>query len=195
MSARVVPETIENDWDRFYWEFPDIYDRFAVTSPRAVAQIDRLFGLHDKVVVDVGSGTGRSTFALAEKARLVIGIEPWAPPREFAIQKASDQRVENVAFVEGVAQGLPLRDRSVDLVVAILGIPLGLEDRNGHLIGEVLVRDAERAVRPGGYIVSVEGAPRGSLPWLNTLHPMLALVNESTLCSLGGSASATKMSM
>ncbi len=161
MANRATPETIENDWDRFYWDFPDIYDRFAVTSPRAVSAIDRMFGLRDKVIVDVGSGTGRSTFELAKTARLVIGIEPWAPMRDLAIEKARAIRAQNVAFLEGVAQGLPLRDRSVDLAVTILGVPLDVRDgrKPGRLIGEVYVPEAEQAVRRGGYIVSVEGAP------------------------------------
>ncbi|MCH7699948.1 MAG: class I SAM-dependent methyltransferase, partial [Chloroflexi bacterium] len=112
---RTVPETIDQDWERFYTEFPDIYDRFAVTSPVVATKIDKLFGVRDKIVVDVGSGTGRSTFALAEKARLVIGVDPWPAMRQFAVAKARQTRVRNVAFLEGVAQRLPLRDRSVDL--------------------------------------------------------------------------------
>ena len=163
MSAR--PETIEQDWERFYSEFPDVYDRFAVTSPRAIAAIDKLFGLGGKLVVDVGSGTGRSTLALAKKARLVIGVEPWASMREFAMRKAARLAVMNVAFVEGLAQALPLRDRSVDLAVAILGVPLGLHDEHGELIADRFARDAARAVRPGGYVVSVEGPPGSRNRW------------------------------
>lgn len=165
---RNKPVTIEGDWDRFYSEFPDVYDRFAVTSPRAVRAVAQIIDLRDKIVVDVGSGTGRSTFELAKRARLVIGVEPCSPPRRFAVEKARTLGMRNVAFVEGVAEGLPLRDASVDVVIALAGVPLPFADRRGtgELIGDVFVRDAERAVRPGGHIISVEGAPDARLPWV-----------------------------
>lgn len=185
MTTRTVPETIDQDWERFYTEFPDIYDRFAVTSPVVATKIDKLFGVRGKIVVDVGSGTGRSTFALADKARLVIGVDPWPAMRQFAVAKARQARVRNVAFLEGVAQRLPLRDRSVDLIVAVLGVPLVFRDSDtgDRLIADLFVPDALRALRPGGYVVSVEGAPgppdpavgrRSTVSMAQQVHDVLA---------------------
>lgn len=72
MGADAKPETIEGDWDRFYLEFPDVYDRFAVTTPPLVAAAHALVDFTDKVVIDAGSGTGKSTFELAKHARSIV---------------------------------------------------------------------------------------------------------------------------
>lgn len=185
---RDKPLTIEGDWDRFYWEFPDVYDRFAVTAPRAIRAVAKMFDLHDKIVVDVGSGTGRSTFELAKWARLVIGIEPWSPPRRFAVEKARAMGVRNVAFLEGVAQGLPLKDASVDVVIVLAGVPLPYPDGRGkgELIGDVFVRDAERAVRSGGYVISVEGAPDSRMPWVKLRSGFVNPVGQQITDLLAG---------
>jgi hypothetical protein len=50
-----------------------------------VTVLDELFGLVGKVIIDVGVGTGRSALALANVARLVVGVEPWGPMRNFAV--------------------------------------------------------------------------------------------------------------
>jgi SAM-dependent methyltransferase len=171
-TARETPQTIEGDWDRFYVEFPDIYDRLSVGSPLLVRKIDGLFGLDGKVVVDAGSGTGESTFELAKKAKLVIGIEPWPTMRDFAVAKQRELGARNVLFVDSVAQDLPLRDASVDLIVDVYGAPLMLPDsRDGHVIAERFLPQAERALQPGGCIVHLSAAPgfhharaRGLLP-------------------------------
>jgi SAM-dependent methyltransferase len=157
--GRPVPETIENDWNRFYWDFPDIYDKFAVSTGPVVRSLRGIVGLDGMIVADVGSGTGRSTFEAAQFARVVIGIEPWEPMRQFAVMKQRESAAQNVAFVEGLAQALPLRDQSVDLVMSSTGVPLTLASEFGGVIGDQFVRDARRAVRPGGYVVHCSIAP------------------------------------
>ncbi len=185
---RNKPVTIEGDWDRFYGEFPDVYDRFAVTAPRVVRAVARMIDLRDKIVVDVGAGTGRSTFELAKWARLVVGIEPCSPPRRFAVDKARSLGVRNVEFLEGVAEGLPLRDASVDVVIALAGVPLLHPDGRGtgELIGDGFVRDAVRAARRGGYVVSVEAAPDSRLPWLNLRSDFVNPVGQQITDLLAG---------
>jgi hypothetical protein len=54
MGDGIRPTTLEGDWDRFYLEFPDVYDRFASFSVEDVAVLDELFGLAGKVVVNCG---------------------------------------------------------------------------------------------------------------------------------------------
>lgn len=153
-----MPETIEGDWDRFYIEFPDIYDRFAVGSPLIVRKIDGIFGLGGKIVVDAGSGTGKCTFELAKKAKVVIGIEPWPTMRDFAVARQRELGARNVLFVDSVAQDLPLRDASVDLIVDVYGAPLMLPDsRDGRVIAERFLPQAVRALRPGFFHTRARG--------------------------------------
>ena len=92
MRAEARPPTIDGDWDRFYLEFPDVYDRFALHDVRAVEQLTNLFDVAGATIIDSGAGTGLSTFASARCGRFVVGVEPWAPMRQVAIRKARAPR-------------------------------------------------------------------------------------------------------
>ena len=72
------------------------------------------------LIVDIGSGTGRLTCALARYFNaLAIGVEPGAGMRERARRDASDDDPEpcgSVEFVGGAGESIPLDDASADLV-------------------------------------------------------------------------------
>lgn len=155
------PITVERDWDRFYKEFPDVYDRFALSSVNAIDILHDMFGLNDKLVLDVGSGTGRSTLEIAKRARYVVGVEPWDEMRGHAINEARSQEVKNVDFVKASAETLPIGERSVDLIVSVWGFPFwfALVGERGWKPAKAFVEDALNALRPGGTLVAVGGTP------------------------------------
>ena len=161
MGSGTRPETIEGDWNRFYLEFPDVYDRFAANTGQTVAAVHKMFGFAGKVLLDVGSGTGRSTFELAKHARFVVGLEPWAPMRAFAVERLRSLRLRNVAFVRGAVEHMPFAPHSADLIVSFAGFPFWFVDagERGRRLGEQFLADCDRIVRPGGSVVAVGGAP------------------------------------
>ncbi len=157
MSPTNIPETIENQWDIFYRDYPEIYDRFGriVKRPTAVEMINQHFPLAGKTILDVGSGTGLSTFELASYAHLVIGVEPEEAMRAVAKRYAVEQGITNVRFLGGWAEALPLEDRSVDMVVAITLASLYSEENIVRFAHE-----SERVVKPGGVVLAVDLASR-----------------------------------
>ena len=65
-------------------------------------------------IVDLGSGTGRFTAALAQAfSAQVLGVEPAANMRATADAKAHPA---SVRFVQGLAESIPLEDGMADLV-------------------------------------------------------------------------------
>jgi ubiquinone/menaquinone biosynthesis C-methylase UbiE len=140
------PETIENRWDILYRDYPEIYDAFSSFPyhPRWVDVVNREFSLAGKSVVDNGSGTGKSSFALAEYAARVIGVEPEAAMRSLAEEALADRRLDNVEFLEGSAEAIPLTDESVDVVTAITA--------------STDVPEALRVLKPGGLILQLDVA-------------------------------------
>jgi ubiquinone/menaquinone biosynthesis C-methylase UbiE len=66
-----------------------------------------------RVVVDLGSGTGLSTFPWAERAETVIGVEPLDEMRHIA---EASNRAPRVRFVAGVAQRTGLPAGAADIV-------------------------------------------------------------------------------
>jgi SAM-dependent methyltransferase len=112
-------------------------------------------------VLDVASGTGRSTFALAGWARRVVGLEPWEPMLTVAERRQRALGLGNVAFVRGAAEALPFAPRSLDHAVSVWGFPVWFPDAGelGRKLGRRFVAACRAVVRPGGWVVAVEGAP------------------------------------
>jgi SAM-dependent methyltransferase len=147
--------TIRGNFERFYKEFPDRYHRFALSTDATVEEMQRLFGFDGTRVLDVASGTGRSTFAIAKHAASVVGVEPWTEMRAEAIRRQRLLGVTNVEFVEGSTVDLPaFAPRSFDRAVSVYGAPFYYygspeEDRRQT---ELLLARFEALLRPGGVI-------------------------------------------
>ena len=151
MKTKRKLESIESRWDILYRDYPEIYDEFASVpyKPKWIDIFNKLFNLKDKIVVDIGSGSGLSTFALAKKAKLVIGIEPEESMRKLAIKNAKKRKIRNVKFVKGCAEKIPLRNNSVDMVVAVTSAG-----------SKKFVKESTRVVKKDGLIVTIDVAPK-----------------------------------
>ena len=65
-------------------------------------------------VLDLGCGTGFHLPRFAETARSVVGVEPH--PDLVALARRRTRRLEHVSVHQGVAQSIPLADRSIDVL-------------------------------------------------------------------------------
>jgi ubiquinone/menaquinone biosynthesis C-methylase UbiE len=141
------PISIENRWDILYRDYPEIYDEFANVpyEPKMIDILHEKFDFSKKKVVDIGSGSGRSTIEIAKYAEYVIGVEPEKSMRSIAKKNTADKNLENVFYIEGKAEKIPLDDYSADMVIAITA-PL-------------FVEESKRVTKPGGTIISVGVAP------------------------------------
>lgn len=95
--------------------FADRYDAFRPAPPAVLLEaLARYAGCSTPaLVVDLGSGTGLSTRAWAERAAEVIGVEPNPEMRKVA-ERRTEQR--NVSYVEAFASDTGLEAASADLV-------------------------------------------------------------------------------
>jgi ubiquinone/menaquinone biosynthesis C-methylase UbiE len=154
--TRAKPETIENRWDILYSDYPEVYDEFASVpkKPKWIDFINRWFDLKGKIVVDIGSGSGLSTFDLSKTAKSVIGVEPEGAMMEIAV-KNTKSNIRNVKFVKGSAEKIPLKDGSYDIVIAVTAAGF-YNERNIKLF----VKEAKRIVTDNGLIISVDIAPK-----------------------------------
>ncbi len=132
-------ETIEHDWPRFYRQFADVYDRFSGHSAATAAALIDMFELDGKVILEVGCGTGIATVELARKAKAVIALEPEQAMMKVAVEKVQAKGIDNVAFVCGIAEELPLADNSVDCAITVYA--------------SLPHDEASRVVRKGGIII------------------------------------------
>ena len=152
MTEGERPESLEGRWDILYRDYPEVYEEWGRIPkvPDLIEVMVARFPLQGKVVVDVGSGTGLSTFKMARYAAFSIGIEIEQAMISVATESAVARGVENVRFDLGDAEHLPLEDGSVDGAVAIT--------LAGGDVRQVAA-EMERVARPGGLVLWADVAP------------------------------------
>jgi arsenite methyltransferase len=97
-------------------------------------------------VLDLGSGAGADVLisALRVGARgKVIGLDMTDEMLDLARANAAEAGVDNVEFVKGYIEEIPLPDASVDVVISNCVINLSADKRK-------VLLDAARVIRPGG---------------------------------------------
>src|SRR3984893_14937440 len=109
--------------------------------PTAVAD------LHEgETVLDLGSGAGADVLISARRVGptgRAIGLDMTDEMLELARTNAADAGVDNVEFVKGYLEDIPLADASVDVVISNCVINLSADKRK-------VIQEAARVLRPGG---------------------------------------------
>jgi arsenite methyltransferase len=109
--------------------------------PTAVADLDA-----GETVLDLGSGGGADVLISARRVAptgRAIGLDMTDEMLELARANAAEAGVENVEFVEGHIEDIPLADASVDVVISNCVINLSADKPR-------VLREAARVLRPGG---------------------------------------------
>ncbi len=109
--------------------------------PTAVAD------LHEgETVLDLGSGGGADVLISARRVGptgRAIGLDMTDEMLELARANAAEAGVENVEFLKGYLEDMPLADESVDVVISNCVINLSGDKPQ-------VIREAARVLRPGG---------------------------------------------
>jgi SAM-dependent methyltransferase len=109
--------------------------------PTAVADLHA-----GETVLDLGSGAGGDVFISARRvgpAGKAIGLDMTDEMLELARANAEKAGVQNVEFVKGYIEELPLADETVDVVISNCVINLSGDKPR-------VIREAARVLRPGG---------------------------------------------
>jgi arsenite methyltransferase len=109
--------------------------------PTAVAD------LHEgETVLDLGSGAGADVLISARRVGptgKAIGLDMTDEMLELARANAADAGIENVEFVKGFIEEIPLADASVDVVISNCVINLSADKRR-------VLAEVARVLKPGG---------------------------------------------
>jgi arsenite methyltransferase len=129
------------------YEEADAAPRGAIEASLGCGVPTAVADLHEgETVLDLGSGGGADVFLSARRVGLTgkaIGLDMTDEMLELARSHAAEAGLDNVEFVKGYIEDIPLADESVDVVISNCVINLAADK------GKVL-REAARVLRPGG---------------------------------------------
>jgi SAM-dependent methyltransferase len=116
----------------------------------------------DSVVLDLAAGTGKLTRALLAAGLDVVAVEPQGALRDLLAASVGPERV-----LEGLAESIPLADRSVDAVA--------IADAFHWFDQKAALQEISRVLRPGGGLAVLSTIPdwRGA-SWAHELGSLVA---------------------
>ena len=119
----------------------------AVTASLGCGVPTTVADLHEgEVVLDLGSGAGADVLISARRVGptgRAIGVDMTDEMLELARAGAAEAGIENVEFVKGYLEDLPLGDATVDVVISNCVINLSGDKPR-------VIAEAARVLRPGG---------------------------------------------
>ncbi|MDR6552668.1 class I SAM-dependent methyltransferase [Paenibacillus qinlingensis] len=130
--------------------FGALYDGSRPTAPQEVIQILTAYlGRKPQTVVDVGCGTGLSSFLWIDDADQIIGVEPSDDMRAVAVAKwEAMDKPASLIFQNGLSHELGLPSGSADIVTC---------SQSFHWMEpQSTLREFARILRPGGVFAAYD---------------------------------------
>jgi SAM-dependent methyltransferase len=102
----------------------------------------------NKIVVDIGSGTGKQIFTVAPYVKIIYSVEPVTNLRKFLRNKSREIGYKNIYVIDGFITSIPFENEFADIVMC------------GHVLGDSLAEELdelERVTKTEGYIIACPG--------------------------------------
>jgi SAM-dependent methyltransferase len=148
-AANLSDSYVKNNVERFSG-FEACYDENRPEAPRTVVEIAvQYLGRRPALVMDLGCGTGLSTFVWKDDADRIIGVEPNDDMRGRAEEKkARASGVGHIIFRKGYSNDLDVDSGTVDVITC---------SQSFHWMEpESTLREAHRALADGGVFMAYD---------------------------------------
>lgn len=117
---------LNSNFDLNATELVDVFDELPFwAAPFGIKLLDRV-NYHKKITaLDIGFGAGFPLTELAMRlgsSSKVYGIDPWKSASDRTRKKLALYGIQNIELIDGVAESIPLEDKSVDLIISNNGL-------------------------------------------------------------------------
>ncbi|WP_298651954.1 class I SAM-dependent methyltransferase [uncultured Proteiniphilum sp.] len=159
----------EDDYDLA--KYADVGDELPIWSaPFGLKLLDYIDYKLNISAVDIGFGTGFPLTEIAMRlgnSSIVYGIDPWKEAVERTKKKLEIFGIDNVTIIDGVAESIPLKDNSIDLITSNNGT------NNVNDIDQVF-RECARIIKKKGQFVQTMNLDTSMFEFYDTLKKTLA---------------------
>lgn len=141
----------------FYGKEAAIYEKFsrAEDAPNRILKA-LLPKLKNKIVLDIGCGTGKYAKLIAPRVKSYYGID--ISQRQLLIAGKKTHNIRNVRLIRAdITKTTKLQDNFFDVVIALWSI----NTINGYQRKRQALAEAVRTLKPGGMIYLIENHPLG----------------------------------
>lgn len=158
----------ENDYD--LTTYAEVGDELPFWSaPFGLKLLDYIDYKHTISAIDIGFGTGFPLTEIAMRlgdSSIVYGIDPWKEAIERTKRKIEFFGINNVVIIDGVAESIPLKDNSIDLITSNNGI------NNVSDIDQVF-KECARIIKKNGQFVQTMNLDTTMLEFYEVLRSAL----------------------
>jgi ubiquinone/menaquinone biosynthesis C-methylase UbiE len=137
------------------------YSTYQDKGNRIIKYLLKFIKLNDKVVLELGCGSGMYTGEIAKRCKILYAIDNSLPLLKIA--KSKYKKHINIQFIHADITSIPLDDKSVDLIFSTFAYPpYGLENK--------CEKEVERILKTEGQIWHVNNYPSGEFMKLRGLN-------------------------
>lgn len=139
-------ESRRSHWEDF-WERKQEIEGVYSNEDRIMRNLQRVIGLQGKRILEIGAGTGRDSFPLAEAGADVTQLD-YAENSLSILKTLATQKGVQTSIVAGDTFRLPFRDNTFDVV-----FHQGLLEHFREPQAEQLLRENIRVLKSGGHLL------------------------------------------
>lgn len=137
MSSLNYFNSIAKDWNKIRVDyFKDELRELAINS----------VNIKNKIIVDLGAGTGFISLRVAKESKLVFPIDASTNMLKELYASAKKEDLTNIYPIKGVAEDLPLFDESIDIIFMNMALH--------HVVNaDKAIKEMYRVLKPGGKVI------------------------------------------
>ena len=132
--------------------------------PELISILNKTIGLTpNKIIADIGSGTGKSSELFLQNKNIVFAVEPNDPMREAA--EAQFHHLLNFRSIKGTAEATHLSSDSIDMIIAGQAFHW-FDPRKAR-------KEFKRVLKPSGWVVLIWNDRNDQIPFLQEYEKFL----------------------